>query len=909
MVQQVVLSGAPGVVARALRSPERAVVAPNRRAGEAFGQPLARSLVELATRWLRPDWQVAPEVVANEALTAAVAAVLGPRHAARQAQVLGGALARLLRAGADLEQLRQVGSPRVRDLAAVGLGYRERLAERGLVAAAELLHRAAGRVGAPDALLVAGYARLDADDRAFLLAAAGAGSVVVLPGGPEPLFAENRATAEWFAARGWAIAEAPTPAAATVGERLAACFVAQQPATVEGVRRNLCASPEDEVRAALAEVQRLLLDGVAASQITVVARDEERYAPLVQKVAAEYGLPVRPQGQGPLAETHFGSYLLRLLALLVDDAPYELALATFADPLAGGLDDEPRATAQHRRAHGVAAWQQLLPGQPLLGCLADRAPRGLPAWLAWLEGLLAASELPQRLVAWPRELHAHERFREGLRLLADPGRELTAAQFVEQVNDLLRATTVALDVGRGGVPLHTPLALFGSRCDHLLVLGAAAGLLPPPLSEDPCLDTVERAAVSALGYPLETAAAQSQRERLSFWMLLQAAQRQLLFYQPLVVDRAPTMVSSYLDLLGLPSGPPALLLPPAEDRRYRLGAPVTAVEQAAAGAWAVECRRESPAAPDAWDGVLDEPVWPAGRSLAVSALITLGQCPFKWFARHALRLAPPDETAADPDALLLGTLYHGVLELAVRAALDDGQPTDRERLLSYLDPALAACLGEPADGSAVRQKLAAIWAQRPATGPADDDEQRQARFASWAHWPILRREVLQTLELAVRCPDFLPADAVPCEVEFGLAGESAGLRVHGRVDRADRLTTGAVRLLDYKSGSSRPAGIQDAAGKLNVDLQLPLYAALYEQARGEPAEVGYLLLRGRKLLRGQPQAVEKLALATEFVASVAERLASGRVPVQPDVDEAACRACDYAAVCRVGARVARKGVG
>ncbi|MCZ7599920.1 MAG: hypothetical protein M5U09_22300 [Gammaproteobacteria bacterium] len=65
-----------------------------------------------------------------------------------------------------------------------------------MVDEAELLHVAAREVTTPDPLLVYGYARLDADERAFLKAYAADGSELVLPGGAKTMFDENRATAD-----------------------------------------------------------------------------------------------------------------------------------------------------------------------------------------------------------------------------------------------------------------------------------------------------------------------------------------------------------------------------------------------------------------------------------------------------------------------------------------------------------------------------------------------------------------------------------------------------------------------------------------------------------------------------------------------------------------------------------------
>lgn len=909
MARQLALTHAPLPLARHYAGAGRRAVTPNRRAAQAVGAGEALSLAELGRRLLRGTWQPAPEPVAARELTATVQHLLHSPHAARQAAVMRAGLARLLRAGADLDRLRHQGSDRVRLLARVALEYRQRLASRGLVDEAELLHVAAREVTTPDPLLVYGYARLDADERAFLKAYAADGSVLVLPGGAKTMFDENRATADELLTDGWELLETVPDGALSLGERVSVCWMTDQPCTEAGVVVYDCADPEDEVRAALAEVKRRLLAGVPAKTITVVTRDEDRYAPLVMKVAAEFAMPVHPQTSGPLTQTRLGAYLTRLLTIAVERAPYETTLRAFTDPLAGSLRWDQLDAARTRRAQGFDVWREILAGSALLDLLADTADRSMAEWIAWLREVLKESKLPARLLSWPRELIAWSKLQDGLQLLDGDEQPLGIETFAMAVADLAGAYAVKLDPSRGGVALHTPLALYGSRYDEVYVLGTAAGQLPARLHEDPFLDTHERAGLTALGVRQESAVEQALRERLSFWMMLQSAERRLVFCRPRVIDRAVTEPSPFLAKLDLPVVTPApILAGVAAARVYELAEPVTAEACAARHGWEVECRRESSAAPDEFDGVLGEPV-ALPPQFSVSSLVALGQCPFKWLARYAWRLGPLDETPAEPDAGLLGSLYHGVLELVVKAAKAKGYGTAPAAMLTLLEPALAAQLGEQSDGSEDRAFMDELVAAREPTGHEDDDERRQAMFRTWSHWPILRAEVRQFLSAVIACDDFLKDVAEPDAFEFGLAGTFEGLPVRGRVDRADILLDGGRRLLDYKSGgSSRPLGIQGATGKLDVDVQLPLYAALYAAQYGVEPEVAYFKLGARKLLGAPKDADLNQALVAEFARDIPNRLAAGRLPVAPDVKGEACRWCDFESLCRLGPRLARKGV-
>jgi ATP-dependent helicase/DNAse subunit B len=58
-------------------------------------------------------------------------------------------------------------------------------------------------------------------------------------------------------------------------------------------------------------------------------------------------------------------------------------------------------------------------------------------------------------------------------------------------------------------------------------------------------------------------------------------------------------------------------------------------------------------------------------------------------------------------------------------------------------------------------------------------------------------------------------------------------------------------ITDYKSGRSKPQGVQDAGGRLSLDLQLPIYLqaalpSLWPELR--PAGAAYFSLRGARVI-------------------------------------------------------------
>ena len=53
-------------------------------------------------------------------------------------------------------------------------------------------------------------------------------------------------------------------------------------------------------------------------------------------------------------------------------------------------------------------------------------------------------------------------------------------------------------------------------------------------------------------------------------------------------------------------------------------------------------------------------------------------------------------------------------------------------------------------------------------------------------------------------------------------GRWAGFRLRGSIDRVEPRPDGLIAI-DYKTSSKAPLGVQNEAGKANIDLQLPIY--------------------------------------------------------------------------------------
>lgn len=173
------------------------------------------------------------------------------------------------------------------------------------------------------------------------------------------------------------------------------------------------------------------------------------------------------------------------------------------------------------------------------------------------------------------------------------------------------------------------------------------------------------------------------------------------------------------------------------------------------------------------------------KYLSPSAADTFESCPRKWFAKYVMKVPDP----AGPEAEV-GTLAHEVLE--------------------------QLCL-EPAG------KRTATAATKIAKDLWTEADQGQRR-AAWGH--VVR---------ALRNDEVALGDVIA--IERVLEVELAGVPFKGILDRADELPSGAVRILDYKTGKrpGKPAWLADKKRTLM------LYAAGFEVAEGRPVHEAALV--------------------------------------------------------------------
>ncbi len=274
------------------------------------------------------------------------------------------------------------------------------------------------------------------------------------------------------------------------------------------------------------------------------------------------------------------------------------------------------------------------------------------------------------------------------------------------------------------------------------------------------------------------------------------------------------------------------------------------------------------------------------RTWSVSALETYLDCPFKFFARHVLRLAeePEDEEVMDPRRQ--GRLVHAVFEAFFGAWQKDGfggiTPENLDQARSLFAETVDRSLANLSEAEAGLERTRLLGS--PAAAGLGE-----AVFRMEAERPVaVIRRLLEH----------------PLRGEFEIATSSGRrlISLSGKADRLDLLADGTFRLIDYKLGW--PPDRSRA-------LQLPIYSVCAEQRlngdipeqgrRWTLGEAAYLAFKGPKrvvpLFSTAASRDEVLAKAQQRLADTLDAIERGEFPPSPD-DVFRCETCSFASVCR-----------
>lgn len=266
---------------------------------------------------------------------------------------------------------------------------------------------------------------------------------------------------------------------------------------------------------------------------------------------------------------------------------------------------------------------------------------------------------------------------------------------------------------------------------------------------------------------------------------------------------------------------------------------------------------------------------------SATRLEALGTCPRRYFYQYVLKVFPVQDPVLDPDvwldAMQRGSVLHAVYERTLSEA--------RSRGVEYEDDAFA----EIAQQVLTAEAELALRQAPPASLVVLDRELADLR------------EEVRTWVTMVRQqrPDWLAVELRfgPGEREAVIPAGRGRIRVRGAIDRVDRLSSGGLRIVDYKTGSSKRYRAREpfSGGRR---LQHLLYTLAAERLLDESVDTMEYHFPTRKgEMRSVRYGETELAKGPEVLEHLLNIAAEGHFITTEDCND--CRFCQFAAVCRV----------
>ncbi|MCO4261500.1 PD-(D/E)XK nuclease family protein [Pseudarthrobacter sp. MDT3-26] len=383
--------------------------------------------------------------------------------------------------------------------------------------------------------------------------------------------------------------------------------------------------------------------------------------------------------------------------------------------------------------------------------------------------------------------------------------------------------------------------------DVLFLLGAAEGLAPARIRENPLLPDSVRAMMGG-GLPSVEQRAEASKEQF-FAALAAGSERTITYPRGDLRGSGSYQISRWITARPRPedelqsfahgienSAPTVAALPPTA-QEWRLRCILTAEERTAALPEDDALQRALAATRDRRDGIFSRfngnlgahagAIVDPEKALSPTRLEDWVTSPFSYFLKHVLKVNILEDAALEVQISPQerGTLVHQILEDYVRSITKDGLPPSADRLRELADAAFAE-FANPAWLSHVWERNQAMIRQDLARVLEDDNE----RFADG--WSYLAEEA-----------SFGPedTDSYP-PVELALE-DGTVVRFRGKVDRIDRHDDGRVRVIDYKTGriSDKYKALRQHPTADGTRYQLPVYGLFAQtlQTSASPVEAEY----------------------------------------------------------------------
>lgn len=519
-----------------------------------------------------------------------------------------------------------------------------------------------------------------------------------------------------------------------------------------------------------------------------------------------------------------------------------------------------------------------------------------------------------------------------------PDEEIAAAHRVEAALDRLGnldavepATTLATfrdtlqleldgDLDRHGRFGHGilvgPLGMAtGIDLELVVVLGLAEGVLPTRIREDPLLPDAEREPAAG-ELPLARDRIAEQHRQLLAALAASRGQRILIAPRGDLrrsIQRSPSRwLRPTLDGLGtepehIPSHAARLRKPafPSTLQQYRLRAlgeqpdevlthPLVTADVGLQRSFQLTASRLDPAF-TRYEGnlchlaaQLPVPTDP-DRLVSASQLEAWVTCPHGYLMRYVLKVEPVEnpEEFVEISPLDRGNLIHEILERWLAGELAAGSvpaPNDpwSEPARARLRATAAECCADYEFRGVTGHPL--LWSRERTRLLSDLD-------AFLDHDDRDRREQGLTPDAAELA---FGGEATTIDL-----GDGRRLRLRGRIDRVDVAPGGALRIVDYKTGSAQPyRGIPDDPLQDGEKLQLALYAAALRALQGDPdlpveAVYSFVTRKGGHQQIGYEVGADVVERLREVLRAIVDGMAAGLFPQRPPTGWTPWIACHY----------------
>ena len=467
---------------------------------------------------------------------------------------------------------------------------------------------------------------------------------------------------------------------------------------------------------------------------------------------------------------------------------------------------------------------------------------------------------------------------------------LPHSQFLTELVQSLEDATYNIPIEGEAIMVASALEVRGLTFDSVAVLGLAEGDFPRAEREEALLREPDRAWLADRGFAIEPRL--QGDEATFFYQAVTRARRRLLLCRPYLADdgqpwQASPYWSTVLELFE--DAPLAHIRPrdPVNDvaSQQELAGRVSGDE--ADDAVSI-LRARSKADPSPWNGdlsALEEQLtrrFGTDQPWSSSRLETYAKCPFYFWAAYAMELEPRELPQAGFDVLILGSIYHLVLERLYNR-VPDGDPG---RLRAEL-PVVAQEIYEAAPSD---------YGFRP--DPLWERQQEELT-------DVLRRTLDALIEGAgeyrplIQELPFGLQDRPPLVLREGQQ-QAPPLQLRGYIDRVDRAPDGRLRIIDYKAGST-PISARDLAD--GHRLQLPLYALAAQKALSADVADGFYWHIGSakpsslKLERFDGGVIGAIRTAVGYALAIGAAVRAGQFAPRPS-DDGCPTFCPAVTFCR-----------